>query len=42
MKTLSEIVYKPKPEYFDQILDDLLNDGTNCYVVVRDDEIFQF
>ena len=42
MKTLYEIVYKPKPEYFDQILDDLLNDGTNCYVVVRDDEIFQF
>lgn len=42
MKTLSEIRYKPKPEFFDKFLDDVLNDGTHSYVVVREDEIYQF
>ncbi len=42
MKTLSEIQYKPKPEFFYKFLDDVLNDGTNSYVVVKEDEIYQF
>ena len=42
MKTLSEIQYKPKPEFFHKFLDDLLNDGTHSYVVVKEDEIYQF
>ena len=42
MKTLSEIQYKPKPEFFHKFLDDVLNDGTNSYVVVKEDEIYQF
>ena len=46
MKTFSEIQYKPKPEFFDQFLNELLKPeediGNNYYIIVRDDEIFQF
>ena len=40
MKNLSEIQYKAKPEFFDKFLDKVFNDGTHCYVVMRD-EIYQ-
>ena len=46
MKTFPEIQYKPKPEFFDQFLNELLEPeediGTKYYSIVRDDEIFQF
>ena len=42
MKTFSEIVYKPRLEFFDQFLDGLGRDIRHSFVVVRDDEIFLF
>ena len=42
MKTFSEISYKPNPEFFDQFLDELCRDIRHRFVVVRDDENFQF
>ena len=38
MKTFSEIAYKPKPEF----LDELLRDIRHSFVVIRNDKIFQF
>ena len=42
LKTFSEIAYKPKQEFFDQFLEEFCRDIRHSFVVVRDDEIFQF
>ena len=42
MKIFSEIVYKPKSGFFEQFLEELCWDIRHSFVVVRDDEIFQF
>ena len=42
LKTFSEIACKPKLEFFDQFLEELCRDIEHSFVVVRDNEIFQF